>query len=136
MKRIKIFLILLVIAMILGTLTYCVRSYFKNLGIKEELETKKSNEVFVQKALDEFNKSASIKPSKVAQNLVDEFNSKTKNHYDSKKQAYTFEKNCSACTSVEYDDDIRTIIITTYNKKGELTQRTIINPPSFVTYTK
>ena len=50
--------------------------------------------------------------------------------------SFTFDTNCKGCNSVEYDDKLTMIILTTYNKRGDLIARTVIKPPSFVTYTK
>ena len=92
--------------------------------------------VFTSKVLEEFAQNKNAKSSEVAQKITDELNKVEVNPYDKKGIAYTFEKNCKACNSVEYDDELSMIILTSYNKKGELLARTVIKPPSFVTYNK
>lgn len=97
---------------------------------------KSDGAVFTSKVLEEFAQNKNIKSSEVAQKITDELNKVEKNPYNKSEPAYTFEKNCKACNSVEYDDDLSMVILTSYNKKGELLARTVIKPPSFVTYNK
>ncbi len=111
--------------------------HFQN-NKKETLSSKikTNNETFTSKALDEFNKDKTLKPSVVAKKVSDELNKTIKNPYNKKKEAFTFETGCTGCSSVEYDDNLTMIILTTYDKKGELVARTVIKPPSFVVYEK
>ena len=97
---------------------------------------KSDNAVFTAKALEEFAQNKDMKSSQVAQKVLDELNEKGRNPYNRKTPPYTFETECKGCSSVEYDDSAEMIILTTYNKKGELVARTVIKPPSFVTYLK
>jgi len=97
---------------------------------------KSQNSVFVSCTLEEFSKNFSLKSSQAAQIVVDKLNKTEKNPYDRKKDAYTFDTQCQGCNSVEYDDSLSMVILTTYDKKGELVARTVIKPPSFVTYYK
>ncbi len=97
---------------------------------------KENNQVFISKALEEFSNSKDLKPSEIAKKVSDELNSVTVNPFNKKKEAYTFEKDCKSCGSVEFDDELNMIILTTYNQQGELVARTVIKPPSFVTYNK
>lgn len=114
--------------------------YSPNFMHKQEVmkaaKIKADNAIFTSKALEEFAKDKNIKSSDVAQRITDELNLTSVNPYNKKAQAYTFDLNCKGCNSVEYDDALSMIILTTYNKKGELIARTVIKPPSFVTYTK
>ena len=114
--------------------------YSPNFMHKQEVlkaaKIKADNAIFTSKALEEFAKNKSAKSSEIAQKISDELNSTSINPYNKKAPAYTFEVNCKGCNSVEYDDNLSMIILTTYNKKGELIARTVIKPPSFVTYTK
>ena len=72
----------------------------------------------------------------IRKKIADELNLIAKNPYDKKAKAYTFDINCKACNSIEYDDNLCMVILTTYNKRGDLIARTVIKPPSFVTYNK
>ena len=97
---------------------------------------KADNAVFASKVLEEFAQDKNAKPSVVTQKIADELNLIAKNPYDRKAKAYTFDINCKGCNSIEYDDNLSMVILTTYNKRGELIARTVIKPPSFVTYNK
>lgn len=97
---------------------------------------KSDNAIFTSKVLELFAKNPNQKPSQIAQTVLDELNTISKNPYDKNLKAYTFEKDCKGCSSVEYDDKLIMVIVTTYDKKGDLIARTVIKPPSFVTYLK
>ncbi len=137
MKKNRIVLIVIIVSILI-----LIFGFDFLLKLKKQKEIKISNQItadssaFITKALDEFNNNKNAKASTVANKIVEEFNQNLKNPYCKNKKAYTYEKNCKACNSVEYFDDENTIIITTYNKKGLLEARTIIKPPSFVTYSK
>ncbi len=119
----------------------CVGIYYSpRLWHKQEVmmaaKIKVDNAVFASKILEEFAQNKNIKSSEVAQKITDELNKVEVNPYNKKELAYTFEKNCKGCNSVEFDDELSMVILTSYNKKGELLARTVIKPPSFVTYNK
>jgi len=106
----------------------------KNVEALEK--TKATNEAFTNKILEQFSLNPNIKASTASQNVCDELNERTQNPYDKNKPACTFERECKACMSVEFDDNLSMVIVTTYDPKGELAARTVIKPPSFVTYNK
>ena len=114
--------------------------YIPSLKGKQEAmaaaKIKDDNQVFISKSLEEFSANKKLKPSEIAKKVSDELNVVTVNPYNKKSQAYTFETGCKGCNSVEFDDAMEMIILTTYDKKGELIARTVIKPPSFVTYNK
>ena len=114
--------------------------YSPNFTNKQEVmmaaKIKADSAMFTSKSLEEFAQNKNAKPSDVAQKVADELNATGKNPYDKKAQAFTFDTNCKGCNSVEYDDKLTMIILTTYNKRWDLIARTVIKPPSFVTYTK
>ena len=114
--------------------------YSPHFMLKQEVmmaaKIKADNAIFTSKALEEFASNENIKPSEVAQKISEELNETSRNPYDKKQQAYTFDLTCKGCNSVEFDDNLKMIVLTTYNKKGDLIGRTVIKPPSFVTYSK
>lgn len=115
---------------------YYSPGFFHNKNVMMAGKIKANSAVFTSKALEEFAQKKGIKSSDVAQKVADELNQTETNPYNKNKAAYTFEKNCKGCNSIEYDDNLSMIILTSYNKKGELLARTVIKPPSFVTYNK
>ena len=97
---------------------------------------KTDNAVFISKVLEEFAQDKNAKSSQIAQKVADELNILSKNPYDRKSDAYTFEASCKACNSIECNDSLSMIILSTYDKKGDLMARTVIKTQSFVTYVK
>ena len=112
--------------------------YSPNFMYKKDVmmaaKIKADNAIFTAKALEEFAQDKNAKASVIAKKVAEELNVITKNPYDKKKDAYTFENICRSCNSVSFDDENEMIILTTFNKKGELIARTVIKPPSFVVY--
>lgn len=132
--RLKRIIVLIITLLVLAVLGVFLSDFLKNQETKKSEKVKDVSRVFTSKALEEFSQNPSAKPSMVAQKISDELNQTYKNPYDKKSPAYTFDKNCKACNSLEYDDNLVMIIITTYDKEGELAARTVIKPPSSVTY--
>ena len=126
-----------IIVVLLAFIALIVYISPKFINKKEEMtlsKIKAQSAVFTSCVLEEFSKNFKIKPSEVAQNVVDKLNKTEKNPYDKKQDAFTFAPNCKACNSVEYDNDLRMVILTTYDKEGELVARSVVKPPSYVTY--
>ena len=115
---------------------YYIPQMLNKQEVMAAAKIKADNQIFVTKTLEEFEANKNVKPSDVAKKVSDELNVVTVNPYNKKSEAYTFEKTCKGCNSVEFDDALEMIILTTYDKKGELIARTVIKPPSFVTYNK
>lgn len=136
MKKITIIEIIVVALVFIALIVYFAPKFINNREDMLEAKIKANNAVFTAKVLEEFSSNKNAKPSLVCQKVLDELNAVEKNPYNKKENAFTFDKNCSACNSVEYDDNLSIVIITTYDKKGELHSRTVIKPPSFVTYNK
>ena len=104
--------------------------------VMKAAKIKADNAIFTSKTLEEFAQDKNAKSSDVAKKVADELNVTTKNPYNKKNPSYTFEENCTGCNSVVCDDKNQMVLLTTYNKKGELIARTVIKPPSFVVYSK
>lgn len=132
-KTVKIEITVLILAFIaLGV--YYIPGFNQKQEVMKAAKIKADNTVFTQKALDKFANEKNIKASIVAQTVMDELNQTAQNPYDKNTKPYTFEKECKGCNSIETDDALEMIILTTYDKKGDLIGRTVIKPPSFVTY--
>ena len=133
-KKITAVEIFVAIIVLFGIGIYYSPRYFKKNEVMMASKLKADGAVFTSKVLEEFAQNKNAKSSEVAQKITDELNKIEVNPFDKKALAYTFEKNCKGCNSVEYDDNLSMIILTSYNKKGELLARTVIKPPSFVSY--
>ncbi|MBR2069161.1 MAG: hypothetical protein IJ877_05290 [Candidatus Gastranaerophilales bacterium] len=136
MKKISVIEIAVIIFALTTLIIYCIPQ-LKKTDEKEILaQVKASNAVFTSKVIEEFAKNKNAKPSAVAQKITEELNTTEINPYDNDTELYVFNKNCNACSNVEYDDNLKMIILTTLDKKGALVARTVIKPPSYVTYYK
>ena len=114
--------------------------YTPNFITKKEArkiaQIKANNAIFTSKTLEIFAADKKILPSEVVKKVTEELNATSKNPYDKKTPAFVLNKECKACNNIEFDDKLQMIILSAYNPKGELVARTVIKPPSFVTYTK
>ncbi len=104
--------------------------YPKIIALKEGRDNQRvivNCKSFVSKTLDE---AAEIKKSdlkKISDKLIEEMNNA------GQKPLYS-ELKCPLCCSVEFDEKTNTIIVTGYDNAVEVLTRTVVNPPSFVTY--
>ena len=128
-------LVVVALVLICGGIYYSPK-FYKKQEVMMAGKIKADNAVFTSKALEEFALNTKAKPSDIAQKVSDELNLINVNPYDKSAQAFTFDTDCKGCNSVEYDDKLTMIILTTYDKKGVMVARTVIKPPSFVTYNK
>jgi len=128
--------VIAVFVVLCGLTTYFIPQIMNKQEMMAAAKIKADNQIFISKSLEEFASNKKIKPSEVAKKVSNELNVVTVNPYNKKISAYTFEKECKGCNSVEFDDALEMIILTTYDKNGELIARTVIKPPSFVTYNK
>ena len=115
---------------------YYSPKFFKSEQVMMAAKIKADNAAFTSKVLEEFSSNSKAKSSDVAKKVSEELNLINQNPYNKTKEAYTFELNCKGCNSIETNDNLSMVILTTYDKKGEMIARTVIKPPSFVTYSK
>ena len=99
-------------------------------------KAKADNAIFTSKVVEDFAKNTNAKPSQVAKKVADELNLTVKNSYNEKNKAYSFEKDCNGCNYITFDDKFKTIIVETYDNNKTFLARTVIVPPSYVTYLK
>ena len=135
-KKLTVIEITTIVLAFIALSIYYYPHLFNDKEVMAAAKIKADNAVFTSKALEEFSSNKDIKSSDVAQKVLDELNVTTENPYNKKEKAFTFDTGCKGCNNVEYNDELKMIILTTYNKKGELIARTVIKPPSFVTYNK
>ena len=135
-KKITLIEVIVLILVLIGVGIFYSPYFIQKQETMKAAKIKADNAIFTSRALEEFAQNKNIKSSDVAKKLVENLNSTMKNPYDKKKPAYTFEQNCFGCNNVSYDDEANMILLTTYDKKGELVARTVIKPPSFVVYSK
>lgn len=126
--------VLLIVLVALGI--YFAPNFMYKKELKLVAKAKADNAIFTSKVVEEFSVNKNAKPSEIAKKVADELNQTVENSYNKETKAYTFEKGCKGCNYITYDDNIKTIIVETYDNKNTFLARTVIVPPSFVTYTK
>lgn len=128
---------------ILILLVICIGLYISpNFLIKAEnrknalVQTNAS--IFTSKALSEFSTNSKVKASVVSKKLTEELNAVNKNPFSKKAPAYCIIDKCEHEGSVKIspDDKINSITVEAYTNDNILLVRTVIQPPSFVTYTR
>lgn len=133
-KKITAIEIFTLILIFIGVGIYYSPNFMHKKEVLKAAKIKADNAIFTAKALEEFAQNKDAKASDIAKKVADELNTTTINPYDKKLSSYTFEQDCKGCSNISYDDNNEMIIVTTFNKKGNLISRTVIKPPSFVAY--
>ena len=91
--------------------------------------------MMTSKILAEFSDNNNKKtPTEISNMIADEMNKLVKNPIDKKNPAYSVNKECRGCIVVTPDDKIKSVILTAKDSDGKLITRTVIQPPSFVTF--
>lgn len=91
--------------------------------------------IFTSKALSEFSTNPKMKASIISKKLIEELNAVNKNPLSKQEVAYAVEK-CKGCVVINSDDKLNSITVEAYSSEDALLVRTVIQPPSFVTYTR
>ena len=136
MKKHILAIAITIIIVLIASVIYFAPKFMLDKEMQKVAKVKANNAIFTARVIEEYSKNTKIKASELAKKIVDEMNKTTINPYDRKNNAYTYENNCKSCNSVNFDDTTQTIILTSYNKNGELIARSVIKPPSFVVYSK
>lgn len=111
--------------------------YFKKSADERKIAGINANAaIFTSKSLAEFSRDKDQKASIVAKKTLDELNTVSKNPYDRKLPAYVSGNVFRGSVSIESDDKLQTITVTGYGRDNVIIVRTVIKPPSFVTYKK
>ena len=136
MKKLTTVEIAVVLFALITFIIYLIPNIINTKDEKIISQLKASNAVFTSKVVEEFAHNKNALSSDIAKKIVEELNKTEKNPYKKDEDLYVLNKDCSACSNVEYDDSLKMIIVTTLDKNGVLVARTVIKPPSFVTYYK
>ena len=109
----------------------CIPKILKDFEIKANNVVKNNCKTIVQDLI-------SIKDTKMlnpkAKEYVEKYNEIYKNPITNKESAFTTDKKCIGCVSVDYDEGTKSLNVTGYDKNFEILCRTIVKPPSYVTY--
>lgn len=128
---------------VLFLLLICVGLYISpNFLIKAEnrkyAQIQTNAAIFTSKALSEFSSNPKMKASVISNKLVEELNAVNKNPFSKKQPAYCIisKCECEGCVKISPDDKINSITVEANTKDSILLVRTVIQSPSFVTFTK
>ncbi|MCD8024082.1 MAG: hypothetical protein LUE64_00940, partial [Candidatus Gastranaerophilales bacterium] len=93
--------------------------------------------MMTSKILAEFSNNNNKKlPSEISKILTEEMNKLVKNPINRKNPAYSINDECLGCVTLIPDDKVKSVVLTGKDKEDKLVLRTVIQPPSFVTYNK
>lgn len=136
MNRIAKLEIAVIIILILCIGLYLTPYLTGGLDKKKEAKVVANAAVFTSKTLSNFALNKKEKASIVAKKTADELNTLSKNPFNKKLPAYVFEKPQAGSVAVSSDDELQTVTVTGFGKEKQIVVRTVIKPPSFVTYQK
>lgn len=136
MKKITIIEITVLIFAVVVFSIYLIPKIISSSENSKISKLKASSAIFTSKTIEEFAKEKKAVPSSLAKKIVDELNQTEKNPYNKSADLFVYNNDCNGCLKVEFDDNLKMVIITGLDKNSKLILRTVINPPSFVTYSK
>ena len=136
MKKISAIEIIVIILVIAVLIIYLAPQILNKKEDKIISQIKADNAIFTSKIIEEFASNANILPSVAAKKTADELNKTQKNPYKRGKDLYIISKDTPGYSNVEYDNNIKMIIVTTIDNNNSIVSRIVINPPSFVSYYK
>ncbi len=131
--KIEIFVILI---LIFAFSLYLYPKFFVQKEIRQNALVKTNNAICVQEVLAQF---STKKPQDVdLKNAVDEtikkLNALNKNPVNKKEPAFVYAQKCAGCVSLEINEPTGSITSTGYDKDLNVLARSVMKPPSFVTY--
>ncbi len=135
-NKITIFEIFVGLLLVLCIGLYLSPNIFLKLDNKRNAQMQTNASIFTSKALGEFSSNNKMKASEAAQKIAKELNKVNKNPYDKKNPAYLIKAKCKGCVIITPDDALNSIAVEAYSNDNILLVRTVIQPPSFVTYTR
>ncbi len=137
MKKITKIEVFILFIVFLGFSFYIVPKAMIKQEQKQYARMQANSQMMTSKILAEFSDNNNKKtPSEIALYLADEMNKKVKNPIDKKNKAYSVNEDCLGCVVVVPDDKAANIVLSAKDKENKLISRTVIQPPSFVTYNK
>lgn len=138
-NKITIFEILVILLLIFCIWLYISPNFLLKLENRKNAQIQTNASIFIAKALSEFSMDKNAKKpsaSTVSKKLINELNEVNKNPYSKKTPAYSLSEKCDGCVIVTPDDKMSSITVEAYTTDDILLVRTILQPPSFVTYVR
>ncbi len=138
-NKITFFEIFVLILLVLCVWLYVSPNFLIKAENRKNAQIQANASIFTSKALSEFSTNSKIKASVVSSKLIEELNAVNKNPFSKKAPAYCISGKCECvgCVKISPDDKMNSITVEAYTKGDNLLLvRTVIQPPSFVTYTR
>lgn len=138
-NKITIFEILVILLLIFCIWIYVSPNFLLKLENRKNAQIQTNASIFIAKALSEFSMDKNAKkPSAtvVSKKLTDELNKVNKNPYSKKTPAYSLAEKCDGCVIITPDDKMNSITVEAYTTDEILLVRTILQPPSFVSFVR
>lgn len=135
-NKITIFEIFILVLIILCIGLYVSPNFLLKLENKKYAQIQTNAGIFTSKALSEFSSNPKMKASVISKKLTEELNAVNKNPISKKGPAYSVNEKCEGCVIITPDDKLNSISVEAYSNEDALLVRTVIQPPSFVTYTR
>lgn len=137
MKKITHIEIFVLFIVFLGFAFYLVPQIMLKTEQKQYGRLQTNSAMMTSKILAEFSDNGNkAQAGTIAKDLVQKMNETVKNPIDRKNPAYSINEECMGCVVVTPDDKIRNIVLTAKDRAGELVARTVITPPSYVTFNR
>ncbi len=137
-NKITLFEIFVLILLVICVWLYVSPNFLLKAENRKNSLVQTNASIFTSKALAEFSANSKVKASVVSNKLAEELNAVNKNPFSKKAPAYcVLDKcECEGCVKISPNDKINSITVEAYTKDNILLVRTVIQPPSFVTYTR
>ncbi|MCX4274361.1 MAG: hypothetical protein OSJ27_01095 [Candidatus Gastranaerophilales bacterium] len=135
-NKITAFEIFILFLIILCIGLYISPNFLVKLENRKYAQIQTNAGIFTSKALSEFSSNPKMKASVISKKLTEELNAVNKNPLSKKEPAYITGEKCEGCVIITPDDKLNSITVEAYSKENALLVRTVIQPPSFVTYTR
>lgn len=135
-NKITLFEIFVLVLIILCIGLYVSPNFLTKLENRKYAQMQTNAGIFTSKALSEFSANPKMKASVISKKLTEELNAVNKNPLSKKGPAYSLNEKCEGCVIITPDDKLNSISVEAYSNEAALLVRTVIQPPSFVTYTR
>ena len=137
MKKIPFSLIFTISIVIIGICFWVIPQISISIEQKQYGRLQTNNAMMTSKILFEFSQvNKKTTPTEIVSSLSKEMNELVKNPINKNNPAYSVMKECEGCVVIVPDDKVQSIVLTAKDKSGELVSRTIIQPPSHITFNK
>lgn len=137
MRKITPVEIFVLVLVAIGVSFYLVPKITLSLEQKHYGRVQTNAAMMTSKILSYFSDTKEEKlPSEIAKSIAEEMNKVVKNPINKENPAYSIMNECDGCVVVRPDDKVKNIVLTAKDKEGKLLTRTVIQPPSYVTFNR